>query len=406
MFRTRIVGLLTAAACVMGLCVGVSALEVDCDTTYCFSAEDFAGGEEPLKGICITGLPDPATGTAMLGSRVLRSGDILTAEQLAQITFSPLLTETDQDAVMTYLPIYENRVAKSATMTISIRGKVDQAPVAEDMALETYKNLPNTANLKVTDPEGQAMTYTVTRQPKRGTVTVGEDGSFTYTPKKNKVGVDSFVYTATDPAGNVSREATVTIRILKPTDSTQYTDTVGSECRFAAEWMKNTGLFVGEKVGGECCFHENRTVTRGEFVTMALQVLGIPVDKDVTYTGYTDEVPDWLKPYLAAAMRAGMTANLPASDTFGADEAITGAEAAVMLQNALDLTVSTAAPASAPMEKSDDNPPAWAAAAVAAMSESGIEVSVSEPLTRGQVALILYQVSKLANDAPGLQMYR
>lgn len=401
MFRTRIVGLLTAAACVMGLCVGASALEVDCDTTYCFSAEDFSNREEALKGICITGLPDASTGTAMLGSRVLRAGDILTADQLAQVTFSPLLTETDQDAVLTYLPIYENRVAKSTTMTISIRGKVDQAPVAEDMALETYKNLPNTANLKVTDPEGQAMTYTVTRQPKRGTVTIHEDGSFTYTPRKNKVGVDSFVYTAADPAGNVSREATVTIRILKPTDSTQYTDTVGSQCRFAAEWMKNTGLFVGEKVGGEYCFHENRTVSRGEFVTMALQVLGIPVDRDATYTGYTDQVPDWLKPYLAAAMRAGLTANLPASDSFGADEAITGAEAAVMLQNALDLTVSAAA-----MENPDENTPEWAAAAVAAMSESGIEVSASDALTRGQVARILYQVSKLTNDAPGLQMYR
>ena len=45
-----------------------------------------------------------------------------------------------------------------------------------------------------------------------------------------------FTYTATDPAGNVSREATVTVDILKPTDARQYTDTVGQECRFAAEW--------------------------------------------------------------------------------------------------------------------------------------------------------------------------
>ena len=100
-------------------------------------------------------------------------------------------------------------------------------------------------------------------------------------------------------------------------------------------------------------------------------------------------------------MRSGLTANLPASDSFGADEAITGAEAAVMLQNALDLTVSAAA-----MENPDENTPEWAAAAVAAMSESGIEVSASDALTRGQVARILYQVSKLTNEAPGLQMYR
>ena len=112
-------------------------------------------------------------------------------------------------------------------MTIGIRGKENKAPTAEDSALETYKNLENTGKLKVSDPEGEQLTYTLVRQPKRGTVTISEDGSFTYTPKKNKVGVDSFTYTAADPAGNVSREATVTVTILKPSDTTQYTDTLG-----------------------------------------------------------------------------------------------------------------------------------------------------------------------------------
>ena len=252
MFRMRIICLVTALACVVGLCMGAGALEVDCDTTYCFSSEDFSD-QEALVGICITELPDASMGTAMLGSRVLQPGDILTAQQLEQVTFMPLLTETDKEAVMTFLPIYENRVEKSTTMVISIRGKEDKAPVAEDMALETYKNLPNGGTLKVTDPEGQALTYTVVRQPKRGQVTVNADGTFQYTPKKNKVGVDSFVFTATDPAGNVSREATVTIRILKPSDSNQYTDTAGTEYRFAAEWMKNTGLFVGERIGRASC---------------------------------------------------------------------------------------------------------------------------------------------------------
>ena len=156
MFQTRIVCLLLAVGCVLGVCTGAAAAEVECDTTYCFSSEDFSE-EENLKGVCITGLPDPDTGTVMLGSRVVCAGDILTADQLAQMTFLPLLTENDQDAVVTYLPIYENRVEKAAVMTISIRGKEDKAPVAEDQALETYKNLPNESSLKVTDPEGQSL---------------------------------------------------------------------------------------------------------------------------------------------------------------------------------------------------------------------------------------------------------
>ena len=200
--------------------ISVEAAEVDCDATYCFTPADFSQ-EEGLRGICITQLPDANAGTVMLGNRVIRSGDILTAEQLATLTFAPLRTQQDQDAVVTYLPIFSNRVVPSTTMTIAIRGKEDKSPVAEDFAIETYietyKNLPNQGTLKVSDPEGQALTFTLMRQPKRGEVTLNPDGSFTYTPKKNKVGIDSFTYTATDPAGNVSREATVTVQILKPT---------------------------------------------------------------------------------------------------------------------------------------------------------------------------------------------
>ena len=406
MFRKQMICLAVAVCCILGSVTGAAALEVECDAIYCFNPEDFSDGEK-LTGICITGLPEASTGTAMLGYRVLQPGDILTAEQVAQMTFSPLYTDTDQEAIVTYLPIYEDRVAPSTTMTISIKGKQDHVPVAEDYALETYKNLPITGTLKVSDPEGKALSYTITRQPKRGAVSVGDDGSFEYTPKKNKVGVDSFVFTATDPAGNVSREATVTIRILKPTDATQYTDTVGSQCRFAAEWMKNTGLFVGEQIGGEYCFRENMTVSRGEFLAMAIQVLGIPVDGNDVNTGYTDEVPNWLKPYLAAALRSGMTAGLPAAQTgiFGAEEAITGGEAAVMLQNAMDLAVSTSADV-AVVNGKEDAEPHWAAAAVATMSDNGIDLSVEDTLTRGQVAILLYQISRIKDSAPGLQMYQ
>lgn len=402
MFRKCFICLLAAVCCLAGLCAGASAAEVESGSVYCFTAEELSTGEEPLAGICVMALPDADVGTVMLGNRVLRPGDILTAGQVAQLTFAPLDTETDRDAVMTYLPIYENRVERQATMTIAIRGKENKAPVAEDSALETYKNLPNEGHLKASDPEGEALSYTVVRQGKRGTVEIREDGTFTYTPKKNKVGTDSFVYTATDPAGNVSREATVTVQILKPGDAAQYTDTAGSDCRFAAEWMKNTGLFVGEQVGGSLCFNESKTVSRGEFVTMLVDVLNIPVDEEVSFTGYADELPQWLKPYLAAALRSGLTAGLPANESgnFEPEAAVTGGEVAVMVQNALDLAVSTCTMEDAAAQQD------WAAAAVAVMNENGIALTSEQVMTRGQVAQLLYQVSCMAADAASLAMYQ
>lgn len=403
MLRKRVLSSLLALCCILGLSGAAFAVEVDSDTVYCFSQEDFAG-EEPLAGICITQLPDASAGTVMLGSRVLRPGDILTADQLAQMTFAPLQSRTDKTASVSYLPIYSNRVEPSATMTLSIRGKEDKAPVAEDCAIETYKNLPNESKLKVTDPEGQPMTYTVTRQPKRGEVEIREDGTFIYTPKKNKVGVDSFTFTATDPAGNVSREATVTIQILKPTDATQYTDTVGNPCRFAAEWMRNTGLFVGERVGDAECFYPERNVSRGEFLTMVVKSLNIPAEK---MDDVAADAPDWLKPYLAAAVRAGLTAGLPTdeSGSFRTDAPITGGEAAVILQNALDLSV-PAEETAAEIDGDGNQISAWAADSLAAMAGSGIELSAEETLTRGQVAQLLYQVNGLMEDAPGTAVFR
>jgi len=303
--------------------------------------------------------------------------------------------------VVTYLPIYENRVAPAATMTISIRGKEDKAPVAQDSAVETYKNLPNQGKLNVSDPEGQALTFTLVRQPRRGQVQLNEDGTFLYTPKKNKVGVDSFTFTAADPAGNVSREATVTIQILKPSDSRQYTDTAGLSCRFAAEWMRNSGLFIGEQVGGEDCFFPEKPVSRGEFLTMLLQVLDIPKE-DTSYAAVPSDTPLWLKPYVGAALRSGLISGLPETgmDAESMNQPITGAEVAVMLQNALDLRVSHQIP------EELTELPAWAIDALSAMADNGISLTATDPMTRAQVAEVLYQVHYLSVTAPGAAVLR
>ncbi|MBQ4641129.1 MAG: cadherin-like domain-containing protein [Oscillospiraceae bacterium] len=395
----RFICLLLMLCALLGM--GVSAAEVDCDQVYCFSGGEFSSAEETLAGICVTGLPEADSGTVMLGNRVIRTGDILSATQLSNLSFHPLRTEEDAQATISYLPIYADRVEKSTTMTIGIRGKEDKAPVAEDMALETYKNLANGGMLKASDPEAQRLTYTVVRGPKRGTLEIREDGSFTYTPKKNKVGVDSFTYTAADPAGHVSRVATVTIQILKPADAQQYTDMAGQDHQFEAEWMRNTGLFVGEEVGGQSCFYPEKTVSRAEFLTMVMQVLDIPVDTQ-RLEGVPADIPVWLQPYLAAAIRSGLTANWLTDQDLQAP--ITGAEAAVMLQNALDLTVSTQILEAEPTFSEDV--PTWAVSSLTVMAENGVALEANAPLTRADAAGVLYRVSYLALEAPGMAIFR
>ena len=394
MFQKRFLCLLAVLTCLLSCGTAAMALETSSDAVYCFTAEDFSNAEDALSGICVTGLPAPSAGTVMLGSRVLQRGDILTADQLAQLTFCPVRSETDTDAVMTFLPIYEDRVEKSATVTIAVRGKEDLAPVAEDFTLETYKNLPNEGTLKVTDPEGQPMTYTVIRQSKRGTVELREDGSFVYTPKKNKVGVDSFTYTATDPAGKVSREATVTVQILKPTDDSRYTDTAGLDCCFEAEWLRNTGLFVGEQMGSSLCFQPEQTVSRGQFLAMVMQLLEVSPDEQAIYTQLAQDAPQWLQPYLTAAVRTGILSGLVNEDgSFDANSPITGKQAAMLLQNALALPVA---------EEDLETFASEEEAALAVLSGQGLMLEPEKALTRQEAAKLLYRVKCLAAGAPGL----
>jgi len=390
MRKVRYICFALACVCVLGLTGPALAAEVDCDTAYCFAAGDFSEGEEPLVGICITGLPHSSTGTVMLGSRVLRTGDILTAQQVEKMTFMPLHTRDDKVAQVSYLPIYENRVEQETVMTLSILGKEDKAPVAQDSTLETYRNLSNDGKLPASDPEEQPLTFTLVRQPRRGSVEIRDDGTFTYTPKKNKVGVDSFTYTATDPGGNVSREATVTLQILKPTDAKQYRDTMGEDYRFSAEWLKNTGLFAGEQVGEEACFKGSKEVTRGEFLTMLVELLEIPVEQV--------DAPDWVQPYLDAAVRSGLVAGWQ-EESFNMDESVTGAETAVALQNALDL--------SAGHEELTytEEVPAWAATSLAVLAANGLTLEADAPMTRGEIAQVFYQVSRMAIGAPGMMVF-
>ena len=91
---------------------------------------------------------------------------------------------------------------------------------------------------------------------------------------------------------------------------------------------------------------------------MMLKALDIPEEKDAQVLQYVQDAPQWLQPYLAAAYRAGILSELPAgSGDFTAGAPITGAEAAVMLQSAMELAVTTV------VDENDPAVPSWAAVA-------------------------------------------
>ncbi|MGV0794190.1 beta-propeller fold lactonase family protein [Mycolicibacterium sp. XJ1819] len=82
---------------------------------------------------------------------------------------------------------------------------INQSPTVAYNPVQTSQTVDGviTGTLQATDPEGDPLTYTVTRQPDNGTVAINPDGTFTYTPKDGFVGLDGFTVRVTDDTGSV-----------------------------------------------------------------------------------------------------------------------------------------------------------------------------------------------------------
>ena len=393
---------LAAALVLVILFVPALAAEITVDYTseYRFSAADFSSSDG-LEGIYISSVPPAYQAELCIGSRVIRRGDILPAAALEKMKLRPVCLG-NADCELVYCPIENGTLTDAVTVSLRILSGTNTAPVCEDGTLETYKNIANSGVLAAVDQEDQQLTYQLVKEPKRGTVELHTDGSFTYTPDKNKVGKDSFIYTATDPAGNVSNEACIKIRILKPADKATYQDMSGDRDAFAAMWLKDKGLYTGRIIAGNLCFEPDASVSRSEFLIACMKLAGLEQSDEAISTGFADELdtPRWQQPYLAAAYQSGMISGTPTEEglVFRPEEDLSRAEAAVMLQKLLRLPGDAAV--FAPDEASAI--PAWAQSAVSALSNAGIPLAASDyeaPLTRREAANMLLAAAPAAKAA-------
>ncbi len=314
-----------------------SAAEVAADETYPFTGSEFLSDGQLPEGIYLVAVPDQTVCAFRMGSRLLRPGDVLAASDLERLTLQPMLDE-NRTVELCYRPIGDGTLGERVSLTMQIRSTKNEAPTAMDLHLETYKNIPNEGWLRAEDPEGDSLLYRIENKPGRGTVELEEDGSFVYTPKKNKVGEDSFSYTVTDTAGNTSEPATVRIRILQPLDSQTFDD-LAPQAQFPAMWLKEAGLYGGTRMTDKLCFCPEEKVSRGEFLAMAMDLAGIEpeIGLETGLFADQDEAADWLRPYLSSAMRRGIALGYPGSDglEFRPNQPITKEEAALILSRCL-----------------------------------------------------------------------
>lgn len=265
----------------------------------------------------------------------------------------------------------------------------NSAPIAENFEFETYRGVSFGGQLAAIDPEGDTLSFEITTQPTKGKIELSDDGSFIYTPAENKRGKDYFGYKAIDSEGNYSQEATVIIRLVKCECAISYVDMVGSASARSALKLAECGAFVGKQLGGEYFFEPEHSLTRGEFLSMCLEVTGADLLSGVVSTGFTDDadIPDWQKSYVSTAVMQGIVkGHLTDKGTcFSANDEINRAEAMVILNRALRLS-------DVSYLDIGNTAPSWAAQAAANLSACNVigkaETS-TDALTRAEAADML-----------------
>lgn len=270
----------------------------------------------------------------------------------------------------------------------------EEGPVARELELATYRNIPYRAQFLASGSQEGDLTFALAEEPRKGTVTI-EGANFTYTPKEGTTGTDTFTYTATDNQGRVSQPAKVTITISKAKSGVTYADMEGSAAAAAAQHLAEEGIFTGAKIGDQYYFEPDKTVSRSEFLAMVMETCGREVSA-VTMTGFCDDeaIPTWAKAYAAAGVSDGIIQGSSTAEgvAFRSEEPISFNEAATVLNRVLavgDVDLET-------WYADREVVPSWAAQAVGNMESVSVlaagsfgSAAMSESVTREDAAQML-----------------
>ena len=370
--------------------------------TVTFTEEDFGTvfGESEFLGIVITKLPSLSDGVLKLGALDVREGQIVAKNALRALRFIP--AEAGKTAFFGFKP-YGGAYEKDFICTVYMLDSLNFAPTASAGVLFAMEEIPVYATLKAEDPEGDEITYLLEAAPEKGTLKLNRDGSYSYTADKGAVGKDRFIYVAVDAYGNRSAPTEVIVNTQKNESGIVYTDMQEAREANSAVLLAEKDAFVGEKIGDHWYFHPEKTVTRGEFLVMAMKMNDIDVNllaADASgFADSSDFSPSENK-YIATAARLGIVFGIDTEEgrCFCPDEAITSAQASTVITRIAKLKGSTLANAVlASVDVGDE----VSEEGMAMLSEVGLVASAdrSAVITRADAAELLYKLS-LTEDHP------
>lgn len=363
-----------------------------------FSADDFARAVNmpSIESISITSLPPVTDGELRVGSTVLSSPQTLSAASVSLMTYHP-----ESNVTSSQFKFKVNDYPYELCCKLFVLDKENYAPTvstAPKTALEvsTHENVTYFGTLPCYDPDGDETFIEIVSYPEKGLLILEDRavGSYRYIPYEGSTGEDSFCYIAGDKYGNYSASARVSLKISEKETPVNYVDLIESPYHNSALTMTEKGIMSGTQVGSSTYFYPDKSVSRGEFVVMAMNAMGITqLPSSTTVFADDADINQDMKKYIATAYDLGYIkgSEVEGKLYFYPNKEITRAEAAVMLASMLD----AATPTVTPVFSDSESIPTWARPSVYSLSSLGVlssldgTISANSNVTRGDAATIL-----------------
>lgn len=342
-----------------------------------FEKNDFARALNlsNVRSVTVTEIPPVTDGELRLGNVVLNGEQTLSASSLSMLTYVP----AKEGVSASSFRFTVNSSPVEMTCRLYMIDQVNHAPTLESvpktaLSVSTHQNITLWGELPSYDPDGDPTEVEIVSYPEEGILrlTDPKTGAYTYTPTKGRTGKDSFTYVVRDMYGNYSAAATVSLRIVKPSTSVVFRDITDDPGYNAALSVIEAGLMSGFETPSGTEFRPELSVSRGEFLVMAMKAMDIedPGKADTTVFADDKELTAEERNYVSAAYRLG---HIKGEEQDGAlcffpDRPITRAEAAVILGRMLNAS----APTLAPVFSDAEDIPTFARPSVEAMTHLGI----------------------------------
>lgn len=365
-----------------------------------FSQEDFARALNlsKINYVTVKALPEVTAGELLLGSTRVAAGQTVSAENLGYMSFRA----ASDDLTQASFCFTVNGSATPMVCNLYFLDSVNYTPTVSmvptlSLNVSTHKGLAAHGVMSAYDPDGDGVVFEVVSYPQNGSLRLTDrtTGSYVYTPNASYTGTDRFTYVARDKYGNYSAAATVNLKVTVSGTSVTYADMLDSEAYNAALTMTETGVMSGRQVGNQYYFDPEASVSRVEFLVMAMNAAGITEVPACDTTVFADdsEIPEAMKGYVAAAyeMKYISGSLMEGRLCFLPNEEITRAQAAVMLSNIVGLCDVPVTPTFADHSEI----PVWASEAIYSLNAAGIMnsragyISPVAKITRAQTAQML-----------------